>query len=574
MADRSGSIRALLAAALAALSLSGCGPDKSPAGPAGVSARPAAEKRPNVLLILVDHLGPEFSAYGDHAPSTPNLDRLAREGEVFTRAYAASGSDDAAYASILTSTYPQSIGMVHEWMSGRGWSVAPKQEVRGFPETLRAAGYHTFHIGPRTDPFEASSILWSDQTLGEVGEGAPDWPQIQIGQPFFGEIDLSSVAATEDVSQSKPGWFSGLFGAEHRKAQPIAVKPVDPASVQVPAYLPDAHSMRVALAERYEAIERLDAEIGQILARLDKLGLASSTDIIVTSRSGPALPRAERTLYESGVRIPLIVRRADGKGAGVVRRDIVSAVDIAPSILTRAGIKPFGWMEGRERFASSADPERYAYSYQGRIGNVKERTFAIRDGRYLYIHNLDFDWPLFSMARLGQARAAFVAVANENRRGARPGLPVPPPLSPSQRRVLSKDDRVEDEFYDLEKDPFQMVNLAQDDKSAGEAHRLMDALDAFMAAREDYSGLEQRDLQDRFRPAGVTPTTAAPTTVVRAGQLVLESATPGAAILWRRKDAPVWRLYTGPVPAQGEIEAKAARYGFNDSAVTRFSAKP
>jgi arylsulfatase A-like enzyme len=552
--------------------LSGCAPDKAPSGPAGVSTRPAAEKRPNVLLILVDHLGPEFDVYGDKTPDTPNLDRLAKGGETFAKAYAASGSDDAAYASILTGMYPQTIGMVQEWTGARAWNVVPPAEVQGFPQTLRAAGYHTFHVGPRTDPFEASSILWTDQVLGEVGQGGPDWPQIQIGQPFFGEIDLSSVEA-DDTTAQKPGWFSGLFGAERKKAAPLAIKPVDPASVQVPGYLPDSHSMRVALAHRYETIERLDAEIGQILARLDKLGLTSSTDIIVTARSGPALPRAERTLYESGVRIPLIVHRADGRSAGVVRQDIVSAVDIAPSILTLAGLKPFGWMQGRERFASSADPERYAYSVQGRLGAVFERAYAIRDGRYLYIYNQSFDTPLFKLIRPGPAAIAFLGVANEGRRVERPGVEVPPALTPSQARVMSRD-RPEDELYDLEKDPFQMTNLAEEDKYADEAHRLIDALDVFAASAPDYSTWNAHDLQDLFRPGGVTPTAAQPTTAVRAGRLVLETATPGAVILWRPKDAPVWRLYAGPVPAQGGIQAKAARYGFADSAVTEFSAKP
>ena len=276
------------------------------------------------------------------------------------------------------------------------------------------------------------------------------------------------------------------------------------------------------------------------------------------------------------MRIPLIVHRAGkdfgGKDAGVVRQDIVSGVDIAPSILARAGLKPFAWMQGRERFVSTVDPERYAFSVQGRVGAVFERAFAVRDGRYLYIHNLAFDTRVLALARPGPALIAFRAVARENRRVERPGLTVPPQLTPSQARVLNPD-RPEDEFYDLQKDPFQMTNLAEEDQYAAELQRLSDALNAFAASAPDYSTWDARDLQDLYRPGGVTPTTSVPTVAVRAGRRVLDSATPGAVILWRPKDAPLWRIYAGPLPATGHIEAKAARYGFQDSAVASFPAK-
>lgn len=568
MGLRSGVKRAAVAAALAAATLAGCSqPKTAPIG--GVEPRAAGETRPNVLLILVDHLGPELDVYGDPTAATPNLDKLAKGGEVFAKAYAASGSDDAALSAILTGVYPQTIGMVQEWTGPRVWTVAPPPEVKGFPEMLRAAGYETFHVGQRTDPFGASSALWSDELLGEVGAGVPPWPRTRVGQPFFGEIDLSTVGAPGEANAAKPGWISSLFAADRARDHKIPVKAVDPRLAPVPAYLPDSHSTRVALAKQYEAIERVDAEIGLILARLDKLGLSSTTDVIVTARSGPAVPRGERTLYESGVHVPLIVHRADGRFAGTVRQDLVSTVDLAPSILTLAGLKPYAWMQGRERFTSAADPEKYVYSTQGRVGSVFERAFAIRDGRYLYIHNLAFNTPVLALARQGPALIAFRAVARENRRVERPGLTTPRQLTDAQARVLSPD-RPEDEFYDLKADPYQMTNLADEDRYAGELQRLSDALNAFAGSAPDYSTWDARDLQDLYRPGGVTPTAAQPTGAIRAGRLTLDSATPGATLLWRPAGEALWRLYTAPVAVKGEVEAKAARYGFQDSGVAAF----
>jgi arylsulfatase A-like enzyme len=567
MAHLGRTFRALISAALlasAGLTAVGC---SKPEAPTGIAPRAAGETRPNVLLILVDHLGPELDLYGDKTAATPNLDRLAREGEVFTRAYAASGSEDAAYAALLTGVYPQTIGMVQEWVGARVWMVAPPAEIKAFPETLRAAGYDTFHIGGRTDPFGADSVLWTQEVGADLASGVSPFPPGRLSQPFFGEIDLSTLPNPDEDATTRHSWLSSLMSVGQRRAREIPVKPVDPMAVTVPAYLPDSHSMRVALARRYESIERLDAEIGVVLAELDRRGLSATTDIVVAARSGPVLPRAERTVYDSGVHIPLIVRRADGKTSGVVRKDLVSAVDVAPSVLALAGLKPFAWMQGRERFVSTTDPERYVYSTQNRVGAVFERAFAIRDGKWLYIHNLAFETAIMSLARQSPALRAFRAAARH-----RPGLTQPPRLTPAQARILTSD-RPEDELYDLEKDPWQMENLAEQPRVSGDLDRLSKALNDFAGAAPDYSTWGARDLQDLYRPRGVTPTTTVPTGVIRGGRLALESATPGATLLWRvGKDGP-WRYYTGPIPAGADIEAKAARYGFQDSAVAHFSDK-
>jgi hypothetical protein len=112
-----------------------------------------------------------------------------------------------------------------------------------------------------------------------------------------------------------------------------------------------------------------------------------------------------------------------------------------------------------------------------------------------------------------------------------------------------------------------MTNLAEEDKYGDTLQRLSDALNAFAASAPDYSTWDARDLQDLYRPGGVTPTTAAPLGAWRAGKLLLDTATPGAAILWRPLGSAEWRLYAGPIAASGQVEAKAARYGFIDSAV-------
>jgi arylsulfatase A-like enzyme len=538
-----GAALATAAAIALTLALSACGRPKT----AAVEPRAAGETRPNVLLIVVDHLGPEFSAYGDRTASTPNLDRLAREGVVFANAYAAAGSEDAESAALLTGVSPHAIGVVQEWTGAPGWTAAPPPEVKGFPELMRAAGWRTFHVGARPDPFGSPASLW-EQDRREPGAV---WPEQTVRQPFLGAVDLTTLPVDGAKTQKKG--FLGLFGAAHAESG-TAVKPVDAKALAVPGYLPDTPQVRAALKRRYEAIEQVDAQVGEILDRLAKAGLDKNTVVILTAKTGPALPRAERTLYDSGVRVPLIVRRPDGRGAGSVRRDLVSGVDLAPSVLKIAGLQPLAWMQGRERFEGVGEPARYVFSVQNRVDRTYERAFAVRDGRFLYIRNLSFEASLSALARRGDALDAVESA----RRGGR--------LTPAQAMLFS-DDRPEDELYDLHKDPHQLVNLAESDAYAADVERLSTALNAFAASAPDYSTWATGELRDLYRPAGETPAAAAPTGVLKDGRVVLETVTPGGAILWRTSDKDPWRLYTGPIPAAETVQAKAARYGFAESAV-------
>jgi arylsulfatase A-like enzyme len=532
------------------LALAACSKPKT----AAVEPRQAGETRPDVLLIVVDHLGPEFAAYGDRTAATPNLDRLAREGVTFTNFYAASGSEDAEAAALLTGMSPHAIGVVQEWTGqAPAWTAAPPPEVKGFPELMRAAGWRTFHVGGRADPFGSPASLW-EQDRREPGA---TWPDATIGRPFLGQIDLTTLSVAGEKPAKKG--FLGLFGVGRADAAEPKVRPIDARTLTVPAWLPDTPAVRAALKKRYEAIERVDAQIGEVLDRLHKTGLDKTTVVVLTAKTGPALPRAERTLYDSGVRVPLIVRRPDGRGAGTVRRDLVSGVDFAPSMLRLAGLPPLAWMQGRDRLDGPAEPARYVFSVQNRVDGVYERAFAVRDGRWLYIRNLAFEAPLAALARRGDALDA----VNGARRGGK--------LSPAQARLFG--DRPEDELYDLQKDPAQLVDLADDPAHAGDVERLSAALNAYAAGAPDFSTYTTEDLRDLYRPAGETPAAAQPSGRLLDGRVVLETVTPGASILWRIADDQPWRLYTGPIPKAETVQAKASRYGFAESTVAQLKFK-
>lgn len=534
---------------LLVLGAAACQPAKEPT----ITARSQNETRPNILIFVADALGPELGAYEDAAAVTPNIDAIAKEGVTYANAYAASGSTGAAWGTMLTGVHPQTLGLIQDWTDGRGWNVAPQPEVKAFPELLRQAGFHTFRVGPQADPFGGSSALWD---LNER-TGGVSWPQEDIPQPFLGVIELSTLPQDEAPEPKKKGFIESLFAKKEKPPEPVVI---DPAKIVVPAYLPDTPALRTAMAARYQRIAAFDARVGEAMERLRKTGALDKTIVIITARTGPPWPRAERTLYDSGVRIPLIVRYPDGRGRGTVSRALVSGADLAPSVMKLAGKQPMAWMQGRDRLSARPDPAAtFVFSIQNRVGAVFERVRAVRDGRYLFIRNEAPNARIWDLARRGDF---YDAVSGQG--GA-------PSLGPNQTSP-----RAEVELYDLRTDPAQVKNLAADAGHVTTVQRLAAALAAFNAMTPDLSFSTTSELRDRYQPAGQTPVTAPPVLKLVRGRVQMEALTPGSAIQWRIDAKDRWKLYRGPIalPKGGKLEAKASRYGFRDSQPQPFAAKP
>ena len=520
-----------------------------------ITARSQNETRPNVLIFIVDAMGPELGVYEDPAAHTPNIDAIAAKGVTYANAYATSGSTGAAYGSLLTGMYPQTLGIIQDWTGQRGWNVAPQPEVRAFPELLRRAGYHSFRVGPKNDPFGGSAALW-DEDEREVGV---TWLNHDIPQPFLGVVEITTLPQDDkDAPKAKKkNLWENLFS---RKEKPRVPAAIDASKIVVPSYLPDTPAVRAALKARYQRIANLDAQIGETMARLQRSGALTNTIVIVTARTGAPLPRGERTLYDSGVRIPLIVRYPDGRGAGTVSHALISGADLAPSILMLTRQQPMAWVQGRDRLspAASRQPASYVFSIQNRVGSVFERSRAVRDGHYLLILNSAPTTRLWDLARRGDI---YDAVAGRN--GA-------PTLGPNQTVP-----RPEVELYDLRTDPAQVHNLAADAGHLADVQRLAAALAAFNAQTPDMSYDTTQNLKDRFQPGGQTPVTAGPVLRLAGGRVMMEAPTPGSTIEWRLKEGDNWTLYRAPVPLprNGRLQAKASRYGFADSDIQMFDAK-
>jgi N-sulfoglucosamine sulfohydrolase len=314
------------------------------------------------------------------------------------------------------------------------------------------------------------------------------------------------------------------------------------------------------MARHYNNIAVMDRQVGEILAQLEADGLADSTIVIWTTDHGDGLPRAKRDLFDLGIKVPMVIRwpeayRPDGVAANGIDTRLVSFVDFAPTILRLAGVAPPSYIQGRDFIVE--EPREYIFASRDRIDAVTDRQRAVRDGRYKYIrswypqqpggHHLAYRDNMDMMQELWVLLEAGELNAQQRQWFEAPG---------------------EERLFDLETDPLELNNLAQDPAHHATLLRMRAALAAWQERVEDWSEESEAQMLAGFRPNGETPVTAAPKIEFRAGQLHLNSATAGASIGYRVNEGN-WQLYAGPVAVAAgvEVEAKAVRYGWDESDV-------
>ena len=298
--------------------------------------QPAARtpSRPNIVWISNEDMGPRLGAYGDRLARTPVLDRLAKASIRYTHAFTTAPVCAPSRAAIITGMYQQAIGAQHMRTTENTvpelpgpYLAVPPFYVKAFPEYLRAAGYFTSNRVKTDYQFGVPFTIWDDLGQNAHWRNRPD-----PSQPFFSVFNLEITHESRSFPSSPS-----------RKGKPLVT---DPAAIQVPPYYPDTPLVREELARHYDNIADMDAQVGEILTQLEADGLAENTVVFYWSDHGDGVPRAKRSLYDSGLRVPLMIRwprsLAPPFAPGTVSDELVSAIDLAPTTLTVAGARGSG----------------------------------------------------------------------------------------------------------------------------------------------------------------------------------------------------------------------------------------
>lgn len=528
-------------------------------------AQPAYE-RPNIVLVLFEDMSARVGAFGDQLAKTPNFDRIAAEGVIYTNVYTTSGVCAPSRAALMTGRHQMSDGTQHMRTHGylgasgggpQDYYAVPPADVKAFPELLRAAGYHTSNNWKTDYQFGEPFTIW------DASEDGADWSGRDDGQPFF---HMRTLLTTHEsfvwpVDMEPGNQLEELVVARNQQVFAGRVPMTDPADVTVPPYLPDVPEVRRDIATHYDNIAFTDAQLGALYAELEADGLLDNTILIVSTDHGDGLPRMKRSLYDSGLHVPTVIRYPDGWGAGTVNEELISFVDLGPTILSWASIESPEWMQGRDFAGTDRDtPRAYVFAAQDRMDTVMNWRRAVRDDRFKYIRNYRQGDPYFSALPFRDAQPAMKALWAGREAGT---------LTPAAERLFSP--LPEDQLYDTETDPHEVNNLAGDADFAGVQSRLESALDDWVARTGDMAAMPEAQMIEQMWPGGQQPQTAAPR--IRATRdgaelsVELESETPGASIGYRIGEDGPWRLYAGPLTLNpGErLEAKAVRYGYGES---------
>ena len=521
----------------------------------GLPARGAlAAERPNILILMAEDMSPRVGAFGDPVASTPNIDRLAASGVRFPNTFTTAGVCAPSRAAHITGLHQAAIGAQHMRTSShkpQEYRAVPPPEVKAYPELLRAAGYYTLTNGKLDYQFSTYGAGTGPFTIWDYEGGDPDWNRRDGNQPFYALINFgmtheSRMFEKNVVQQRQAGW-----------KQVTAL-----ADVPVPPYYPDTPVVRRDIAQQYDNIHEMDRRVGQWLTRLEADGLADDTIVIWTTDHGDGLPRAKRELYDSGIRVPLVVHwperwRPDGAAAGAVDTRLVSFVDFAPSVLMWAGVDAPDWLHGVPVLAEPTVRREYVYAAKDRLDELPFRERAVRDARFKYLFNHRAGEPGGKPLRYREQLALMRELHAWYESGRM-----------SAQQAFWFEPRPPEELYDLSVDPHEVNNLAEDPAYAAVLQRMRGALAAWRARVPDYSDEPEDAMAERFWPGGEQPLTAAPGIRIEGARVMLESSVPGASLAYRLDGGP-WRLYTGPfvAPEGVTVEAKAVRYGWRESDV-------
>ena len=326
----------------------------------------AADSRPNILWISSEDHGPHMGCYGDAYATTPNVDRLAARGVLYSHAWSCAPVCRTARTTLISGMYATSIGGQH--MRSMVAYPAGKQM---FPQLLREAGYYCTNNSKEDYNVAKPGQVWDDSSRKAHWRNRPE------GQPFFAVFN--STKSHESQLRRRP--HAAVHDPAKVRCQPIIPTRPTCAATGPNTMTPSPRPMPMPAAR---------------LAELAAAGLADDTIVFYFADHGSGMPRNKRWPYNSGLQVPLVVyvpekfsqlRTADYVDGGKSDR-LVSFVDFAPTVLSLAGVRPPEWMQGYAflgKYASA--PQPYIYGFRGRMDERIDMVRSVTDGRYVYVRN-------------------------------------------------------------------------------------------------------------------------------------------------------------------------------------------
>jgi N-sulfoglucosamine sulfohydrolase len=530
--------------------------------------------KPNIIWIVCEDISPFIGAYGYNGVKTPNIDRLAAEGVRYTHVYTTAGVSAPSRSTIITGMYQTSIGTQHmrtigdpKYQPVPPYSAVVPDYVKCFPEYLRKAGYYCTNNEKQDYQFIPPVTVWDENGPSASFINRPD------NKPFFAVYNFFITHESQIFSR-------------HDSLT------VDPDKVTVPLIYPDTKVVRHDMARMLTNIERMDAEVGQLLEMLKKEGLYDNTIIFFYSDHGGVLPWMKREVLERGVHIPFIIRFPGGLNAGTVNGELISSVDLAPTVLSLAGIPIPSYMQGQAFLGSqkAKTPRKYVFAARDRMDTEYDRIRMVRSKNFRYLYNYFPGKPYYQNIEYRLSIPMMKDILKLRDEGK---------LDSVQMSWFSN--KPVEELYDTRVDPYEIHNLVSDPKYAGTLNELRSAFKDWNRSVGDMGSMPEAEMiKNMWKGKDSPPQTEPPEIINDKEGIKLSCKTQGASIGYRivkkgtppekeqrtvqtwdmefaygiikngikRNAAPVWNVYNGEIInlEQGDtLKVNAMRIGYKPS---------
>lgn len=529
-----------------------------------------SKKKLNILWISFEDTNPFYGCYGDRNARTPNLDKFASEGCLYTHCFSTAGVCAPARSAIITGMYPISVG-THHMRTTSPTMAAPEEitsklplpyscvlppYVKCFTEYLRAEGYYCTNNYKTDYQFEPPFTAWD-----ECGPEAHWRNRPEKDMPFF--------AVFNPLKTHESGMWP--------ENCPEITFDID--KIKVPPIYPDTPEVREALARMYTNIEYNDRILGELLRQLEEDGLAENTVVFHWSDHGP-LPRGKRWPYDAGIHVPLIIRWPGHIKPGSKSDRLISTIDLGPTVLSIAEIPIPSYIQGIPFLGKYTKPQRrYVYASRDRHDTAYDMVRAVRDKRFKYIRNYCVDIPYNIWIPYMHKHPIMQEIWRMYLEGK---------LEGPQKILFEK--RPPEELYDTFNDPYEINNLAENPEYKKVLERMRKALDRWISEVGDMGKINESDMVRFWYPDGKQPETEKVVVIpiwkenygiepiikdgvykVKSPVLIqLYCPTQGASIgyTFEEVENPKWLLYKEPIPlpeGKAVLRAKAIRIGYKES---------
>ena len=540
--------------------------------------------RPNILWLVTEDLGHYLAPFGDSTAYTPNINRLASEGVVYPNFFSPSGVCAPSRAAIALGMYPSGVGANHmrttsytEVTGLPAYEAVPPPDARMMSEQLRIHGYYCTNNAKKDYQFKDPVTAWD-----ESGNFA-HWRNRKENQPFFSIFNFVQTHESGlfepygfrryefrhydagNREQESAQWQERLSEQETPKHLPMDTE------FKIPPYLPDTDVVRRDMWKMYNNISEMDRQLGAILDQLEEDGLLESTIIFFYGDHGGPLPRQKRLIYDSGLRTPLIVRYPNQQLAGTKDEQLLSFIDLAPTVMSAIGMEPPSYVQGQAFLGSykATHKRKYIHAAADRFDGFTDAIRAVRDGRFKYIRNYRPDQGYY----LPVVYRERIPTMQELLR-----LKEKAELNEYQAQWF-RTEKPTEELFDCIDDPHELNNLADDPAMQDKLKELRKELELWTSHIEDQPNLPEKDLITQLWDGSEEqPFTASPQMNKSANRVVLSCETEGASIGFKLihsdEDEPSsWSVYHEGIELNGakKLLAQSHRIGYKASEVVEFT---